>query len=728
MTLPTACVGGLQAGLSAVSWAGQTAGMQLGEPLAGMSGCERVAFTPSVSAATSTSSASSPSGFSFAVDFDTEGLLSGSGIAQSELADTSVSLPEGLTIDPSAGVGLGGCSAAAYASVSLSSPGSGCPEDSRLGSVEIETPLLFTTVYGSLYLAQPFENPFPEAGHPGGSLIALYVVARSRAQRGILVKLAGRVSANPVTGRLSVSFENDPQLPFSRFVFHFREGAQAPLISPATCGSYTALASLTPFSNLAAPFAAGGSFQITSGSEGSACPGVLAPFSPAIRVGTVNDAAGVFSAFYVELSRTDAMSEISSYSASLPVGLTADLTGVPFCPEADIQAARAATGVAEQRSPSCPAGSLIGHTLVGTGVGAVLDYVPGELYLAGPFAGDPFSVVSVTSAVIGPFDLGTIVLRFGLQVDPYTGQVSITPAGSEGIPTIIDGIVTHVRAIKVAIDRPGFTLNPTSCQAQDASSTLASSLGQSASIATPFAIDNCRELAFRPSFTAKTNGRTSRKRGASLSVRLATPGRLGSEANIREVEVELPRQLPSELKTLQHACTQRQFQASPAGCPKASKVGYATASTPILPVPLKGPAIFVSHGSEAFPSLVLALKGYGVSIDLVGSTFISKKGITSTTFKTIPDEPVGSFTLTLPEGRNPALAAIGNLCKPTRTIHTTHTTTIHRKGHTHTIKHTTTRRVPTTLEMPTTFIAQNGITIHRNTRITVTGCKPTRRH
>lgn len=703
LTLPTSCSGTLRPSLALASWSGQEGSVPLAQSLRGFGGCEALAFTPTVTATPSTQSASSPSGFSFALNFDTEGLLAGSGIAQSDLQDTVVTLPEGLTIDPSAGVGLGACSQAQYAQASLdSATGAGCPEDAKLGTVELETPLLFTTLYGSLYLAQPYENPFSEQGHPHGSLIAFYVIARSRAQRGILIKLAGKVSADPRTGRLTVSFEGDPQLPFSRFTFHFREGAQAPLISPATCGSYTAQASLTPFSSPSTPFSTGGSFQITSGVGGGPCPGAKPPFSPTIRVGTVNDAAGVFSPFFVELSRSDAMQEISSYSTSLPVGLTADLSGVPFCPEADVQAARRATGIEEENAPSCPAASLIGDTLVGTGVGSVLDYVPGELYFAGPFDGDPFSVVSVTSAVIGPFDLGTIVIRFGLRIDPTTGQVNIDPTGSEPIPTIIDGIVTHVRTIKVSIDRPGFTLNPTTCSAQPASSTLTSSLGDATTISTPFAIDNCRELHFKPKLSASTSGRTSRKRGASLSVKLTTPGRLGHEANIREVRVELPRQLPSQLATLQKACTQAQFERSVKDCPRAAIVGHASATTPILPVPLTGPAVFVSHGSREFPSLILALKGYGVSIDLVGSTFISRKGITSTTFKAVPDEPVGSFTLTLPESRHPALAAIGNLCKLAK-------------------------RAPAKLRMPTTFIAQNGKTVRQDTKIAVTGCHRARR-
>ena len=696
VTMPTSCTGAMQSSLEADSWAAP-GHMETfpSEPLQALSGCSQLEFSPTISTEPSTHSAASPSGLSFDLNFNTEGLSSASGLAQSDLEKTVVTLPEGVTIDPSAGVGLGACTESQYAEATLNSaPGVGCPENSKLGTVEIETPLLFTTVYGSLYIAQPYENPFSEPGHPNGSLLAIYVIARSRAERGILIKLTGKVTPNPVTGQLTIGFENDPQLPFEHFNFHFREGQQAPLISPAKCGSYTTRAQLTPFSEPSAILNTTSSFQITSGSEGSACPsGALPPFAPRIAAGTLNDDAGVFSPFYVELTRTDAMQEVAAYSTILPLGETADLAGVPFCPEAAIEQARHRTGIQEEREPSCPAASAIGHTIVGTGVGAVLDYVPGTLYFSGPFHGDPFSVVSVISAVIGPFDLGTVVIRFGLRIDPYTAQVSIDPTGSEPIPTIIDGIVTHVRDIRVSIDRSGFTLNPTNCTALPVASTLTSNYAQSTTVSTPFTTTRCQELSFKPKFTASTQAHTSRARGASLSVKLAMGGTLGKQANIKRVRVELPKQMPSRLTTLQQACTEAQFNANPAGCPPGSFIGSAKAITPILPVPLQGPAIFVSHGGEAFPSLVLMLQGDGVTIDLVGSTFISPAGITSTTFQAVPDEPVGAFELTLPEGKYSALFANGNLCK---------------------LK----------LKMPTSFIAQNGATLHQNTPIQTVGCPP----
>ncbi len=397
------------------------------------------------------------------------------------------------------------------------------------------------------------------------------------------------------------------------------------------------------------------------------------------------------------------MQYIASYSTVLPLGLTADLTGVPQCPQADVEAARGKTGTEEEQNPSCPQASLIGHSLVGTGVGAILDYVPGEIYLSGPFRGDPLSVVSITSAVVGPFDLGTVVVRFGLHIDPNTAQVSIDPSGSEPIPPIIDGIVTHVRDIKVSIDRSDFTINPTSCDARPISSTLTSSLGQVASTSASLHAEACNELAFKPTFKASTNGRTSRAAGASLTVKLTMPVKLGTQSNIRTVKVELPKQLPSRLTTLQKACTEAQFNANPAGCPAASFIGQARANTPILPVPLEGPAIFVSHGGEAFPSLILVLQGYGFTIDIVGATYISPRGITSTTFKTIPDEPVGSFQVTIPQGKYSALVANANLCKLTRVIDIKKKEIRDVKGQRHRVTIKTSKRIAAKLVMPTLF-------------------------
>ncbi len=709
LTLPTNCEEPYATSVTGVSWPNKNSpgGAPFGlfsysledatNALVPMTDCNQVPFSPSISAEASTEDAAGPSGLDFNINFHDEGLTSASGLAQSQVNKTVVTLPEGFTIDPSAGVGLVGCTPADFARETIDSiAGEGCPNESKLGTVEMESPLLAQKIHGSLYIAQPYENPFPEpqAGHPGGTLVALYIVAKNP-ETGILIKVAGKVVPNPITGQLTTIFENIPQLPFNHFNFHFREGAQAPLISPPTCGTYTTQAQLTPWSAPMTSATESSSFTITKGAGGGACPtGGIPPFKPGIVSGVINNNAGSFSPFYLHLTRTDGEQEISGFSTNLPSGLTGNLSGIPFCPEADIEAARHKTGTQEEANPSCPAASQIGHTLVGTGVGSVLAYVPGKIYLAGQFHGAPLSIVSVTSAVVGPFDLGTVVLRFGLDIDPTTARVDVTPTSSEPIPTIIDGIVTHVRDIRVYIDRSNFILNPTSCNPLSIASTLNSPAGASQTVTSPFQDSNCQALKFAPTFKVSTSGKTSRTQGASLHVNLTYPtGALAKDANIARVKVDLPRQLPSRLTTLQKACTEAQFESNPAGCPAESHVGQAKAITPLIPVPLEGPAIFVSHGGAKFPELIIVLQGYGLTIDLHGETFINKAGITSSTFPTIPDQPIGSFELTLPEGRYSALAANGNLCK-------------------------------STLTMPTAFVAQNGAEIHKNTPIGVTGCKP----
>lgn len=660
-----------------------------GDPL-GLTGCNQLAFAPLFSALPSAHSASSPSGLDVNLGFDDEGLLSSTGVAQSQLKDTTVVLPEGLSINPSAGVGLGGCTPGDYERETLTSEaGAGCPNDSKLGSVEAQTPLLSHPLHGSLFIAQPFENPF-------GSLVAIYIVIKDP-ETGVLVKLPGKVAPDPVTGQLTTVVQNAPQLPISHFNFHFREGQQAPLITPPTCGDYTSLALLSPWAEPAAVLGEGSPFAITSGVAGGPCPaGGAAPFSPQMSASTLTNNAGSFSEFDLRLTRGDGDQEITTFSTALPPGLEGVLAGIPFCPEQDIALARTKTGAGEQAEPSCPAASQLGRSQVGTGVGAVLAYTPGRVYLAGPYDGDPFSLVSVTSAVVGPFDLGTVVIRFGLRIDPHSAQVSVDPTASEPIPHILQGIITHVRDIQVHIDRPRFILNPTSCAPMSISSTLTGNEGATAVVSSPFQAASCASLGFAPRFSVLALGRGSKANGVGLRVRLSyPPGSLGGDANIARVKVALPKQLPSRLTTLQKACRAVVFDADPASCPAGARVGQARVLTPVIPEPLQGPAYFVSHGGEAFPDLTIVLKGYGVTVELVGSTSI-RHGITTTTFKATPDVPFNTFELTLPPGSNSALAANGDLCRAR-------------------------------LAMPTELTAQNGALIRRSTPIKVTGCKPRRR-
>jgi hypothetical protein len=655
--------------------------------------CERVPFNPSIEVQPTTRSAESPTGLNVSL-LVPQRWESPETVATANLKDAKVTLPEGVTINPSAGSGLGACTVQQYESERSSSlPGEGCPPESKIGSIEIETPVLAEKIPGAIYVATPYDNQF-------GSLLALYIVAKDPV-RGILVKVAGRVELNPVTGQLTATFLNNPQQPFSRFTLKFRPGATAPLVSPPTCGTYDAQAALTPWSAPGAPRPLSSPpFEVTQGVHEGACPsGGVPPFHPQIVSGTQNNDAGSYSPFYLRILREDGEQEITRFTTVLPPGLSGNLSGIPFCSEADIEAARVATGQQEIEDPSCPAASEIGHTIVSAGVGTVLAQTPGRIYLAGPYHGSALSIVSITSAKVGPFDLGTVVIRFALHINPTTAQVEVSANGSDPIPHIIDGIVVHVREIRVYMSREKFILNPTNCDPMSISEAIDGAGANPANPAdqvpvaatAPFQAADCSSLQFKPAFKVSTSGKTSKADGASLTAKLTVPGALGTQANIARVKVELPKRLPSRLTTLQKACAAAQFEANPAGCPAASVVGHAKALTPIVPVPLEGPAYFVSHGGEAFPSLIIVLQGYGITVDLVGSTFISKQGITSSTFKTVPDVPVGTFELTLPQGPFSALAANANLCKGS-------------------------------LEMPTEFVAQNGAVLDQSTKIAATGC------
>jgi hypothetical protein len=676
--------------------------------------CERVRFDPAIEASPSTRSAESPTGLDLStiVPQTWENQFT---IATSNLMGATVTLPEGMTANPSLAAGLGACTVAQYESETSSSlPGEGCPAESKIGSITIQTPILNETIPGAIYIATPYDNDheFGDSEHPNGSLLALYVVAKDP-ERGLLLKVAGKITPNEHTGQLVTTFarqpslnggpglEGLPQQPFSKFSLEFRSGPTAPLVSPPTCGSYAVTGELTPWSAPTEPqLIASQPFQITQGVHEGPCPTAgVPPFKPQVISGTQNNDGGTYSPFYLRIIREDGEQELIKFSTTLPPGLTGNLTGIPFCPDANIEAAKLVSGAEEEEHPSCPLASEIGHTIVEAGVGTVLAQNPGKVYLGGPYHGAPLSVVSITSAKVGPFDLGTVVIRFALDINTITGQVEISGAQSDPIPHILKGIVVHVRDIRVYMDRSDFTLNPTDCASKNITDTIVGSGSNyanpanedSVNVNTPFEAADCASLQFKPAFKVSTTGKTSRRTGAGLSVDLTMPGALGTHSNIRSVKVDLPKQLPSRLTTLQKACTNAQFEANPSGCPSASKVGFAVANTPILPVPLEGPAYFVSHGGAKFPELIIVLQGYGFTIDLHGETFINKAGITSSTFHTIPDEPVGSFKLTLPQGEDSALAANGNLCT-------------------------------SKLTMPTAFVAQNGAEIHQTTKITATGC------
>ncbi len=686
LIMPTSCTGALRSSVEGESWAQlgrftepftYTFSNAAGEPVE-QDGCNDLNFEPSIAVAADGQQGSTPTGLAVGIHVGQEGSLNPEGLANATVKDTTVTLPAGVVLNPAAADGLLACG---LSEIALQSPAEQtCPEAAKVATVRIKTPLLPNELTGAVYLATQNANPFE-------SLIALYLVARDPVS-GVLVKLAGEVTPDPVTGQLVSTFKNTPQLPFEDLTLHFFGGSRAPLGTPAACGNYTTTASIAPWSGNPPARVASPPFQITSGPGGSPCASPL-PFNPTLASGSLNLQAGAFTPLTTTLSREDGQQPLQGVRLSFPAGLSGLLSGVKLC------------GETQADEGTCGPESLIGETTVSVGVGG--DPYPvtgGRVYITGPYEGAPFGLSIVNPAKAGPFDVGQgacdcVVVRAKVQVDPQTAALTVTTNGPEQpyhIPTILRGIPLQIKHINVTIDRRGFTFNPTDCDPASITGTLLSTEGATSTLSIPFQVTNCATLAFAPKFQVATSGKTSRSKGASLAVKLTYPSApFGSQANIKEVKVELPKQLPSRLTTLQKACPATQFHTNPAGCPAASAVGHAKAITPLVPVPLEGPAYFVSNGGEAFPNLIVVLQGYGVTIDLVGDTFISKAGITSSTFKTVPDAPVGSFELTLPEGAYSALSANGNLCN-------------------------------SKLTMPTEFLAQNGAEIHQSTKIAVTGC------
>jgi len=642
-----------------------------------MVGCNRVPFDPKIASTATSKLAENPSGLDFELTMPNSGLLNPAGIAEGQAKKVEVTLPKGVTINPSEGEGLVGCSPAAYARETASSaPGEGCPEAAKIGEVQVSTPLLKEEAHGSLYVATPHDNP-------SNSLIALYMVARIP-ERGILIKQAGKVAADPKTGQLTTTFDDLPQLPFDTFRLHFREGGRAPLVTPPICGTFQTEARFTPWSaadpNNPSPeevVTRSAPFTIERGVNGGACPSAgTPPFKPGLDAGTLNNAAGRYSPFNLRLTRNDGEQEFTRFSIKLPPGITGKLAGIPFCSDAQIAAAKARTGPnggqEELESPSCPAASQVGRTLVGAGVGSLLTYVPGKIYLAAPYNGSALSIAAITAAKVGPFDLGTVVIRQALKINPETAEVFIDPTGSDPIPHVIQGIVVHARDIRAYVDRPDFVLNPTSCERTSTASTLLGSGldfasdadDQPVTVTSPFQAADCANLGFAPKLALSLKGGT--KRGAHPAFKAVLRARPG-DANIGRAQVTLPHSEFLENAHIKTICTRVQFaQGSFPGekCPQGSIYGYARAITPLLDEPIQGP-VFLRSSSHPLPDLVAALHSGRIDVNLVGRIDSVKGGRIRNTFESVPDAPVTKFTLTMQGGKKGLLVNSTNLCKQT---------------------------------------------------------------
>ena len=667
LSLPTSCTGPLQFSARIDSYEQPGVYSEARTTTPSLTGCDRLAFLPDVITQPEPAQAASPSGLSVEIQVP-QTYENPVGLAESNLKETTVTLPAGVAVNPSAGDGLAGCSEEQFGLHNDNE--AACPEAAKVGSVEVTTPLLANPLRGGVYLAQQ-GNLAGNGSNPFGSLLALYLTIKDPVS-GTLVKLAGEVTPDPITGQLVTRFGENPQVPFNSLRLSFFAGPRAAIVNPPLCGSYTTSTEMTPWSG-GAPATPSWTFPIDAGPGGSSCS-VRQPFSPQLVSGTESNQAGAFSTFSLTYYRADGEQNLSRIQVTTPPGLLGTLSSVTLCPEPQAQ------------QGACGPESQIGSVTVGVGAGSNPYYVKGKAYLTGSYNGAPYGLSFVVPAVAGPLNLGTVVVRASVNVNPTTAALTVT---SEPLPQILQGVPLNIRAVNVTMNREHFIFNPTNCNPLSINATLSSAIGASEPVSTRFQATNCRALSFTPKFTVTTSGKSSRATGASLDARIQVPA--GAQANFAKVKVDLPKQLPSRLTTLQKACTAATFEANPAACPAASVIGIAKANTPLLPVQLTGPVYFVSHGGEAFPSLVIVLQGYGVRVDLTATTFISKAGITSSTFNAIPDVPVSSFELYLPEGKYSALAANGKLCN-------------------------------SKLTMPTSLVAQDGTEIHQSTAIGVTGC------
>jgi len=619
-----------------------------------LNGCGLVPFEPGFSLTPATTTSDQPDGISATASLTRR---PSEEIDSAQVKTAAIKLPEGMTLNPSAAAGLTACTAA-QTRIHGETPGTACPASSQLGTVSLTVPTLPASepLTGNVYLGT-------EEGTITKPPYIIYVDAES-ARYGVSVRLRGETIPNEATGQITTIFNENPEQPFTSITMHFKEGALSPIANPLTCGAATTEASFQPFTLTAAK-------TLSSTFTPTGCANPI-PFSLTQATSNQTSTAGGNTSFTFSLSRPEGNQYLSQVKTTLPAGLVGQIPKAAQCTEA------------QAVSNTCPAASEIGSASALSGSGPTpYRFGNGKVFLTGPYNGAPFGLSIVVPAEAGPFNLGPVTTRATLNIDPYTARVTTTAT----LPTIVKGIPIRLRGLTVSINKQGFLLNPTSCNLMATESTVTSTFGATQNLSSSFQLNSCNALKFKPAFLAKSNSRTSKANGASLETTLnEVPG----QANVKSVKVQLPKQLPSRLTTLQKACPEATFEVDPYHCPSGSFVGGARANTPTLRDKLKGPAILVSHAAAAFPDLDLVMEADGVRAILVGNTDI-KKGITTTTFSSTPDVPVSSITVNLPIGAHSALTANGNLCA-------------------------------SPLVMPTIMTGQNGTVVKQNTTIGVLGC------
>jgi hypothetical protein len=735
---PTAC-GNFNTTVTGVAWGGETLSGQTKNPMT-IEHCDKVELSPSLSIRPDEQSGSSPSGMTVEVSLPQESTISATGIAEGELKATTLALPREVVANAGAANGLAACRAQ---QLGFNEPGNGnfnsalgfpasdegpqlnnndfsptlpertealpeppCPQPAKIGTVEINTPVLPEAVTGSVYLGYEHTNPFSPNGENGG--LVLYIVAEEKSSK-TLVKLAGLVKVEEGTGQLVSTFVNTPPAPFAHLRLHLFNGPRASQATPARCKTYNASAQFTGWNEVspgvlktaAAGAEPGEGFQIASGCTPV---GQALPFSPAVFAGATNTQAGAFTPFSLTIQHFDGQQAIDGLSMHLPQGAAAMLASVTPCPLAVADAA------------ACGPASLIGHSLASSGLGTSPVTLPGEVFLTEGFDGAPFGVSVKTSAEeVGPFHIGTIIANSIIQVDPNTAAATITavqamlrePNGNltalnAPLPTMIKGVPVQLKQITVNVDRAGFEFNPTNCSGQSitgvplaVTESLSGAEGATFTGSSPYGVTGCASLPFTPKLTASAAGQGSKLNGTEFKVTVESSH---GQANIGKTFLALPIELPSRLTTIQQACLEATFNKNPASCPEGSNIGFAVAHTPVLRKPLQGPAYLVSHGNASFPDVEFVLQGEGILLVLDGKTDIKgKPSITYSRFEAVPDAPVERFETTFPAGPHSALTA-----------------NVPESEHFNLCKHT--------LSMPTEITGQNGAVLKQVTNVALIGC------
>ncbi len=676
LTLPSACSASLATDFSFDSWenpgkfiSGSALSQDATRAPLGVTGCSLLDFNPSLTARPDTAAADSPTGLD--VDLNVPQTNDKNTLATANLKSATVTLPDGMSVNPSLADGLGACSPAQIGLRSKAAPA--CPNTSKIGTVEVDTPLLGDPLVGAIYVAKQNDNPFE-------SLLAIYVTAE---RDGALIKLAGKIDPDPDTGQLVASFKDNPELPFSDFKLRFKGGPRSALITPRNCGTYTTSSSLVPWSAAdpdhptpAETVTSTDSFAITTGPGGGPCPDYTDPaqFTPDFSAGTITPQAGAYSPFVLKISKPDGTQDLKKIAVTLPLGLTAKLAGIPRCPQSAI-----VPGVGG--STSCAVGSQVGTVTVGAGAGSSPFFLADQpVYLTDGYDGAPFGLVIDTHAVAGPFDLGHVVVRTRLNIDPITTQVS---ADAEPLPSIIQGIPLHIRSVTLKMDRGSFVLNPTSCAAQTVAGQITGGGANFAdpdddtvkSVSSPFQVGGCSDLGLSPKLAISLTGKGQTTDNKHPGVH-ATVSQTAGQANLKKVVVSLPLSLALDPDNANGLCEFADGSKVDPTCPKASIVGKATAKTPILDQPLTGPVYFVKNvrkdpksGREirTLPKLVIPLTGEnGLRLNLVGTSNVVNNRLV-TTFDNIPDAPVSDFTLDINGGKGGILVVSGtDICKATQ--------------------------------------------------------------